>query len=167
LFDATGNVIGVNTAIASQTGGNEGIGFAIPINVVKRVVPQLIQYGRYRHPQLGIVGIPVSDMTPQARQRLGVPANVEQGVLVVQANDPARQAGIQGGTNTVQIGPLAVPAGGDIILAIDGRSVGSTGELRSYIENNKNPGDTVTLTVSRNGQQLDVPVTLSERPPSF
>jgi S1-C subfamily serine protease len=167
LFDSAGNVIGVNTAIVSQTGGNEGIGFAIPINVVKRVVPQLIQYGRYRHPQLGIVGIPVSEMPPQARQLLGVPANVQQGVLVVQATDAAQTAGIQEGTTLVQVGPLAVPAGGDIVLSIDGHTVGSTGELRAYIENNKNPGDTVTLTVLRNGQQMDVPVTLTERPAQF
>jgi S1-C subfamily serine protease len=88
-------------------------------------------------------------------------------VLVVQATDAAQQAGIQVGTRTVQVGTLAVPAGGDIVINIDGRSVGSTGEMRSYIENNKNPGDTVTLTVVRNGQQMDVPVKLTERPAQF
>jgi S1-C subfamily serine protease len=167
LFDSAGNVIGVNTAIASQSGGSEGIGFAIPTNVVKRVVPQLLQYGRYRHPQLGVVGIPISDMTRQARQLLGVPASVELGLLVVQATDAAQQAGVQAGTTLAQVGNLAVPLGGDIVLSIDGRSVGSTAELRAYIENNKMPGDSVTLTILRNGQQIDIPVTLSERPAQF
>jgi S1-C subfamily serine protease len=76
----------------------------------------------------------------------------------------AQQAGIQAGTAQVQAGGQSIPAGGDIVVAIDGRSIGTPGQLRAYVENNKRPGDTVTLTMLRNGQRLDVPVVLGERP---
>jgi S1-C subfamily serine protease len=75
LFNAGGQVIGVDSAILSQSGGNEGIGFAIPINVVKRVAPELIQTGRYRHPQVGVTSIALADLSPQAKQQLNIPAN--------------------------------------------------------------------------------------------
>lgn len=164
LFNATGLVIGVNTAILSQSGGNEGIGFAIPINVVKRVAPELIQNGRYRHPQLGIVGIALSAISPQTRQQLGLPAD-QQGVLVVRVSNGAQDAGIRGASQPVPAGGTQVPAGGDIVVAVDGHPVSTTGELRGYIENNKRPGETVTLSIVRNGQPMEVPVTLGERAP--
>jgi S1-C subfamily serine protease len=166
LFDAAGDVIGVNTAIVSQGGGNEGIGFAIPINVVKRVVPELIQTGRYRHPQLGIAGVALEALGAQARQQLGIPATQTDGVLVLQVSDGAQQAGILAGGGGVQLGTEQIPTGGDIVIAIDGRPVSTTGELRASVENTKHPGDTVTLSVVRNGQHMDVPVILGERPSS-
>ncbi|MBV9359661.1 MAG: trypsin-like peptidase domain-containing protein [Chloroflexi bacterium] len=165
LFDSSGRVIGVNTVIATVSGGSQGLGFAIPINVVKRIVPELIQNGRYRHPELGITGVPLAALGRQTRQQLGIPPDVEEGVLVLQASGGAQQAGIQGGSTPIQAGGQSIPAGGDIVVAVDGRSVGTPGQLRSYVENNKRPGDTVTLTVLRNGQRQDVPVTLGERPP--
>jgi S1-C subfamily serine protease len=163
LFSAGGQVIGVNTAILSQSGGNEGIGFAIPINVVKRVSAELIQTGRYRHPVLGVTTIPLAQLGPAARQQLGL-GTTQNGLLVVDATDGAQQAGIRTGTRRVTIGGEQIPAGGDIIVAVDGRPVGTGGELRAYIENTKHPGDTVTVTVLRDGQRQDIPVTLGERP---
>jgi S1-C subfamily serine protease len=165
LFNAAGEVIGVNTAILSQSGGSQGLGFAIPINVVKRIVPELIRSGRYRHPQVGIAGIPLAAIGRQARQQLGIPADVEEGVLVLQVSDGAQRAGIRAGSAAVQAGGQQIAVGGDIVVGIDGRPVGTPGELRGYIENSKRPGDSVTVTVLRNGQRLDVPVTLDERPP--
>jgi S1-C subfamily serine protease len=163
LFNASGLVIGVNSSILSQSGGNEGVGFSIPINVVKRVAPELIQSGHYRHPQLGVSTVALTDISPQAKQQLGFQPN-QRGLLVEQVTAGAQQAGIQPGTRRVQIGNQTLLTGGDLIVAIDGQPVATGGDLRGYIENNKHPGDTTTVTVLRDGQRQDVPVTLSERP---
>jgi 2-alkenal reductase len=163
LFNASGQVIGVNSAILSQSGGNEGVGFSIPINVVKRVAPELIQNGRYRHPQVGVSSIAMADLSPQAKQQVGVQPN-QRGLLVEQVTAGAQQAGIQPGTRRVTFGNTTILAGGDIIVAIDGQTVATGGDLRGWIENNKHPGDTTVVTVLRNGQRQDITVTLSERP---
>ena len=163
LFNADGLVIGVDSAILSQSGGNEGIGFAIPINVVKRVVPELIQNGYYRHPLLGVTTIPLSQIGPAARQQLGLAAS-QHGLLVVNASDGAQQAGIRAASGQITLGGQRIPTGGDVIVAVDGHSVSTGGDLRAYIENTRHPGDTVTLSVLRDGQHLDIPVTLGERP---
>lgn len=162
LFNADGEVIGVNTAILSGTGGNIGIGFAIPINVVKRVAPELIQRGCYRHPLIGVTTIPLSLFGQSAKQQLGLPQN-QKGLLVQESSAGAAAAGIRAGSRVVNLGGEQVRVGGDIIVAIDGRPTAGGGELRAYIENEKRPNDTVTLTVLRNGQRQDVRVTLSAR----
>jgi 2-alkenal reductase len=163
LFNAAGQVIGVNSSILSQSGGNEGVGFAIPINVVKRMAPELIQTGRYRHALVGVSSIALTDVSPQVKQQLGLAAN-QKGLLVQMVSAGAQQAGIQPGSQRVSIGNEVIAAGGDIIVAIDGQPVTTGGDLRGYIENNKHPGDQATLTVLHNGQRMDIPVTLSERP---
>jgi len=165
LFNASGQVIGVNSAILSQSGGNEGVGFAIPINVVKRVAPELIQSGRYRHPQVGVTSIPLSDLSPQAKQQLGLQPN-QKGLLVQQVTAGAQQAGIQPGARRVNVGSDTILVGGDIIVGIDGQPVATGGDLRGWIENTKHPGDTTMLSILRKGQRQDVPITLSERPAS-
>src|SRR5262249_11793268 len=142
---------------------NEGVGFAIPINVVKRVIPELIQNGRYRHPQVGVTSIALADLSPQAKQQLGLSAS-QKGLLVQQVAAGAQVAGIQPGSRRVQVGGEQILAGGDIIVAVDGQPVATGGDLRGWIENNHHPGDTVTVTVLRNGQTQDVSVQLSERP---
>src|SRR4029077_8017595 len=118
----SGQVIGVTSSILSQSGGNEGVGFAIPINVVKRVAPELIQTGHYRHPQIGVSSIPLADLSPQAKQQLGLPAT-QKGLLVQQVTAGAQQAGIQAGTRRVNRGNEVIAVGGDIIVAIDGQPV--------------------------------------------
>jgi S1-C subfamily serine protease len=163
LFNAGGQVIGVNTAIVSQSGGNIGIGFAIPVNVVKRVVPELIDRGCYRHPLIGVTTVPLSQIGQAARQQLGIPPNLK-GLLVQDVSAGAQRAGIRPGNRMVILAGVPLRVGGDIIVAIDGRPVSTGGELRGYIENTKRPGDTVTLTILRDGQRMDVPVTLTERP---
>jgi S1-C subfamily serine protease len=163
LFNASGQVIGVNSAILSQSGGNEGVGFSIPINVVKRVAPELIQTGRYRHPQVGVTSVALADISPQAKQQLGIPVN-QKGLLVQQVTAGAQEAGIQAGTRRVAFGNETILAGGDIIVAIDSQPVATGGDLRGWIENQRHPGDTVTVTVLRDGQRQDIQVTLSERP---
>jgi 2-alkenal reductase len=166
LFSAAGAVIGVNTAIFTQGGGSEGLGLAIPINVVKRIVPDLIQHGSYRHPMLGVNGIAVSLLGDQARQQLGIPPTVEEGVLVVSVSDPAQQAGIQAGTTPVTVGSTRAAAGGDVVVSVDGRPVNTPVELRGLVSNFYRPGDQITVKVIRGGADVDVPVTLTERPPS-
>ena len=163
LFNAAGQVIGVNSAILSQSGGNEGVGFAIPINVVKRVAPELIQTGHYRHPQVGVSSIALADLSPQAKQRLGLAPN-QKGLLVQQVTAGAQQAGIQAGSRRVTVGNQTILTGGDIIVAVDSQAVATGGDLRGWIENQRHPGDTVTITVLRDGQRQDVQLTLSERP---
>src|SRR3977135_3111822 len=116
LFNASGQVIGVNSAILSQSGGNEGVGFSIPINVVKRVAPELIQNGRYRHPQVGVSSIALADLSPQAKQQLGLQPT-QKGLLVQQVTAGAQEAGIQAGTRRVTLGNEVIVAGGDIIVA--------------------------------------------------
>ncbi len=163
LFNGSGQVIGVNSAILSQSGGNEGVGFAIPINVVKRMAPELIQTGRYRHPLVGVSSIALTDLSPQVKQQLGLPAN-QKGLLVQTVSAGAQQSGVQAGTRRMTVGGEQIVGGGDIITAIDRQPVATGGDLRGWIENNKHPGEQVTLTVLRGGQQMDIQVTLSERP---
>jgi 2-alkenal reductase len=163
LFNAAGEVIGVNTAIVSQSGGNIGIGFAIPINVVKRVAPELIQSGCYGHPLIGVSTLPLAALGPQARQVLGIAAN-QQGLLVQEVSAGAAAAGVRAGERVVVLSGESVRAGGDIIVAIDGHPVTSGGDLRAYIENSKRPGEAVTLTLLRTDQRLELQVLLQERP---
>jgi S1-C subfamily serine protease len=132
--------------------------------VVKRVAPELIQNGKYSHPQLGVSTIALADLSPQAKQQLGLPAN-QTGLLVEQVTAGAQAAGIQAGTRRVTIGNQAIMTGGDIIVAIDGQPVTTSGELRGWIENFKHPGDTAVVSVLRNGQRHDFSVTFTERPP--
>jgi 2-alkenal reductase len=166
LFNAAGEVIGVNTAIFTQGGGSEGLGLAIPINVVKRIVPDLIQDGSYRHPMLGINGIAVSLLGDQARQQLGITPTLEDGVLVINVADPARQAGIRAGTTPVTVGSVRAAAGGDVVVAVDGRPVNTPIELRGLVSNFYRPGDQITVKVNRGGAEVDIPVILSEQQPS-
>lgn len=163
LFNATGELIGVNTAILSTSGGNIGVGFAIPANVVKRVAPELIEHGCYRHPLIGIAGIPLALFSQAARRQLGIPPD-QTGLLVQESSAGAQQAGIRAGSQVVNLGGVPVRVGGDIVVAVDGRELKSGGDLRVYIENTRRVGDAITVTILRDGQRQDISVTLAERP---
>jgi S1-C subfamily serine protease len=156
LLDIQGNVIGVNSAISSQTGEFAGIGFAIPSITVARIVPYLIKDGKYDHPWLGIAGV---NLTPNLAQQLGLPRD-SKGVVVasVTPGSPAANAGIIG---RVQNGNI--PAG-DIITAIDGHQVKRIEDIISYIEEQKSVGDNVVITVNRGGQSQDLTATLQTTP---
>ncbi len=165
LLDLQGRVIGVNSQIISPAGANVGIGFAVPVNTVRRVVPQLIAHGRYAHPWLGVR---VLDLTPEWAQALGkagirVP---ERGLLVIEAvaDAPAARAGIRGGNQILIVGNRRVPVGGDVIVALNGQAVSSLRELTVYLETQTQVGDTITVTIVRDGVQQDVQATLAERP---
>jgi S1-C subfamily serine protease len=136
---------------------------SIPVNVVKRVGPELIQTGRYHHPLLAVAGIPLAQLSPAARQQLDIPTNLKW-LLVQEVSGGAEQAGIRAGSRSVTLGGEQIAASGDIIVAIDGHPVATGGELRGYIENNTHPGDTVTVTVLRGDERHQLSVTLTERP---
>lgn len=153
LLDVYGRVVGINTAINSPSGGSVGIGFAVPADIVQRVVSSLITDGYYAHPSLGVNVLSIgSDIT--------VPADwPQQGLLVVEASPSAQQAGIQAAEVAVQYGRYII-TGGDIITAINEHPVTQRNDLQLILEENYRPGDSVTLNIWREGQSLSLPVTL-------
>ncbi len=167
LLDLQGRVIGVNAQIISPSRANAGIGFAIPVNIVKWVVPELIEYGRYRHPWMGITFWPAG-LTPQlAREFRDLGAEVpDRGILIleVQPNSPAARAGIRGGQQIVRLRRGNLPIGGDVILSINGEPMETPRDLIAYLESRTRVGDTVQVMVWREGEELTLPVTLGERP---
>jgi S1-C subfamily serine protease len=163
LLDVRGRVIGVNTAIRSLTGTNSGIGFAVPVNTVKRIVPALIEEGAYRYPYLGITYDTRFTMAELAGP-LGLPAT--HGALIdeVTPGTAADQAGLRGGNREVEVMGTTVNAGGDIIVAIDGTKLRDFDDLIAYLVRETEVGQEVTLTVIRDGEELEIPVILGERP---
>lgn len=165
LLNSNGEVIGVNTAIRSGTGAFQGVGFAVPANTIKRVVPELIEKGRVDYPWLGIsaMGAEGNYSVTSLAETLNLP--VDSGVLVstVTRNSPAAKAGIQGGSRQVRVREQDVCVGGDIIVAIDGVYVDNIDELVAHMVINNKPGDTVNLLVVRDDQTFEVPVTLETR----
>ncbi|MBI5166815.1 MAG: trypsin-like peptidase domain-containing protein [candidate division NC10 bacterium] len=161
LLNSRGEVIGINTAIFSPSGGSVGIGFAIPINTAKRLIPELIAKGRVSHPWLGIAGIAIN---PEMAEELGLSA--KEGVLIVQAipRGPAERAGVRGGNRRVRVGNTILAIGGDILVSIDGKKVSNLDDLTTYLDTSKRVGDTVKLGLLRNGNPLSIELKLGERP---
>jgi S1-C subfamily serine protease len=158
LLDFDGRVIGVNSQIESDSGGNVGIGFAVPSNTLKEIASQLISGGKVEHAYLG-VGI--ETIPAAAADELGL----EEGAAVARVNGgtPAADAGLRAATGSRIVDGQAYPTGGDVITKVDGERVRNADELRRAIDARK-PGDTVELTVLRNGDQKSVEVTLEARP---
>ncbi len=155
LLNSRGEVIGINTAIQQ---GAEGIGFAVPAATLRRVVPILLAAGQYQHPTLGLLGYSINAGLAEA---LGLP--VEKGVLVAQLaqGGPAAAAGVRGARQEVVVGNRRVLAGGDIITQLDDNDIGDWNALLEYLELHKAVGDTITLTLLRDGQTLTVEATLA------
>lgn len=166
LFNLNGEVIGINRAIrtvASNSQGepvNSGIGFAISVNIVKRVAPGIIANGKYDYPYMGIASI--SEFSIEMIEALKLPQFTGLYVTSVQPGSPAEQAGLRAGEEATSIQGLL--AGGDLIIAIDGRAVKTYDELMRYLVSNKGPGDDVVLTILRAGEQIEVSLTLDKRP---
>jgi S1-C subfamily serine protease len=163
LINAAGEVIGINSQIAtggSGSNGSVGIGFAIPINTAKEEIAQLESGTASEHGYLGISG---ATITPELAQAFNLEA--EEGVLVQQVEEggPAAAAGIQGATTAASVEGTEFGLGGDIIAAVNGESIASTEELVEKISN-AHAGESVELTVLREGQTASVSVTLAERP---
>ena len=167
LFNMNGEVVGINQSIRTDTFNNangnavnSGVGFSISINLVKRIVPFLIRDGKYEYPYLGITS--TSDLSLAAIEALGLKSYTGAYVLDVTPGGPADKAGIKAGD--IPTNNESLKAGGDIITAIDGQPVDTFDELLSYLTTNKSPGDAVVLTVLRDGQPMDITVTLEKRP---
>lgn len=167
LFNMNGEVVGINQSIRTdsinQTTGNavnSGVGFSISINLVKRIVPFLIQDGKYSYPYLGISSD--SNLSLDQIEALGLSTYTGAYVVSVTAGGPADQAGIQAGDKPTRFDNLN--AGGDLITAFDGKPVSTFDSLLSYLLTSKSPGDAVVLTILRDGQTMDVTVTLGARP---
>ncbi|MFH1651160.1 MAG: trypsin-like peptidase domain-containing protein [Chloroflexota bacterium] len=162
LLDIAGRVIGVTSSIVTTTGTSAGVGFAIPSTIVQQVVPALIQTGRYAHPYLGVS---IISLTPDISTAINLAAN-QRGAMVaeVTAGGPADRAGIRAGQDQVSVNGRDIPVGGDVIIAYNGQTVKSTDDLITILARSGAVGETVTLTVLRNGEQVQVPVTLGTRP---
>ena len=166
LFNLNGEVIGINRAIrtdnftTSLDPVNSGIGFAIAINIVKRVTPVLIAEGKYDYPYLGISSI--DELSLPQIEALGLKSFTGAYVTSVTSNGPADRAGIRAGEQSPSTAGLN--AGGDLIIAIDSQPIQNFDDLLRYLINNKSPGDTVVMTVLRGDEQMDIPVTLGKRP---
>src|SRR5918998_1862239 len=164
LLDLRGEVIGMNTAIFSSTGESAGVGFAIPSNTLKKVVPALISSGMYQHPWLGVSG---TDVTPEIAEAVGL--KEAKGFLVtdITSGSPADKAGIRGGYKIDNIDGREIALGGDIIVAIDNNTVRKIDDILSYLEREKKVGDQVRITVLRDDNvQQTLPTNLAARPGS-
>jgi len=160
LLNSNGEVIGINTAIFSLSGGYQGIGFAIPINRGKEVATQLITSGRVARPWLGITGI---SLTRDISRDLGL--DVNNGVLVAEVlpGSPAYQAGVRGGSRTIIVGSMKLPIGGDIITSLNEEEISDMKKLINLL-NYLKVGQKVTLRIYRDHRHLEVQVLLAERP---
>jgi S1-C subfamily serine protease len=159
LLDSRGRVIGVNTAIQSPSGGSVGIGFAVPVDIVKRVLPELMTRGRYPHPTLGFDAYELTYEVDPA------PSGPAKGLWVVQLapGGPAAQAGLQPAEIQRDARGRPFIVGGDILVAVDGRPIETRDDLTIYLESHKRVGDAVELTVVRGSETLTLTATLAER----
>lgn len=164
LLNMRGEVIGINSAIYSTTGQSAGVGFAIPSNTMTKVVPSLITNGAFQHPWLGVSG---TDMTPGIAAALGL--NQPRGLLVVDVVDgsPAAQAGIRGGDDPRSIDGRDINLGGDVITAIDDKTVRKIDDILVFLEREKTAEDNLKLTILRDGQLQDINIALAARPNQF
>lgn len=155
LLDTLGRVVGINTAINSPSGGSVGIGFAIPVNIIKRVVPALIDDGFYAHPTLGI------QVAELGREVIPSAQGVQRGLLIMQMEPggPAEQAGLRAAQINTQRGRY-VFSGGDIITQVGSQPVSTRSDLLLALDEGYRPGDEVTLTLIRDGQRIMQAVTL-------
>jgi len=163
LLNSEGEMIGINTAIISPTGGSVGIGFAIPVNTAKRLVPQLISKGYVSYAYLGASVQPV---IPELARALGL--KVEMGAMVIEVipGGPADKAGLKGGNRQFQVGNFSLIVGGDVVTKIDQLEIKDADGLIKHLRERK-PGETINLTVLRDGKYRDIKVALQERPRSF
>jgi S1-C subfamily serine protease len=166
LLDLRGRVVGVNSQIISPSGASAGIGFAVSSNAVTRVVPELIARGRYPHPWLvGARFAPFGVQEANLLRQAGMDVPVDGGLLVIEVapGTPAARADLRGATQVVSVGRYRIPVGGDIITRIDDQPVPTLEALTVYLETQTQVGDTVSLTIIREGREQTLQMTLAER----
>jgi S1-C subfamily serine protease len=161
LFNMKGQVVGINTAIQSATGEFTGVGFAVPSNTVKKVVPVLIKDGEFKHPWMGISG---TDVDPELAEMRDLKSSKGFVVISVIEGSPAEKAGMKGVTQTREKDGREFPVDGDIIVAIDGKTVRKISDILIHLQREKTIGDEMILTVLRTGVSFDLTMILEERP---
>jgi S1-C subfamily serine protease len=157
LLNSQAQVIGINAQIKSDSGGSDGVGFAIPSNTVKSIVSQLLDSGKVEH---AFLGIGLQAIPSSVADELDLPAGVE--VTEVRDGTPAARAGLRQATSTRTVDGQQYPTGGDVITEVDGRTVRTAEDLQRAIDSKK-PGDTITLTYVRSGEEHTVDVKLAKR----
>jgi S1-C subfamily serine protease len=161
LLNARGQVIGINSQIESTGGGGEGVGFAVPVDTVRRSLDELRAKG---HVDYAFLGVTTQELYPQLAGRLGIPAKHGALVASVESGGPAAKAGIEAGKDKIEFqGQKDIPKGGDAILAVNGKPISQSADLPNLI-GLQGPGDKVRLTVVRGGKRREVTVTLAPRP---
>ena len=165
LLDLDGRVVGVNSAIVSPTGTSAGIGYAIPAATLARVVPELIRNGRYPHPHLAISVQEINEQFAAYFRRVGIATPPEGGLMIraVARGGPADRAGLRGAGQVGRVGNLRIRYGGDYLLAVDGRALGTERDLLLLLETNYRVGDEVSLRLWRDERELEVRVQLIDR----
>jgi putative serine protease PepD len=162
LLDSAGRVIGINTAIFSPSGVNAGVGFAVPVDTIRRLLPDLLELGRYRHPWLGIRY--AYRLTPGLARALELP--VTKGLLLVELfpGSPLAAQGVKGAQQEAILGNQRIYIGGDILTAVDDHELTTLEELDTFLETNYQVGDSVTVTLQRGDEEKTLSVTLAEQP---
>lgn len=162
LLDYAGRVIGINTAIESPVRQFSGIGYAVPSDIIAKIVPALIEDGRYPHPWLGIAG---RTLAPGIREAMDL-ETTQTGILVISVveDGPAGEAGLQGSEDEVRIDGFPTLVGGDVITGVDGQEIREFDDLLSYLVESTVVGQEITLTILRDGETIDLDVILGERP---
>jgi putative serine protease PepD len=160
LLNSDGEIIGINSAIISPSGGNVGIGFAIPVNTAKRLIPELISKGYVTYPWIGAT---IQTLIPEVAKYLKL--KIDRGALIAEVvkGGPADKAGLKGGSQRVQVGNMIVLVGGDIVVKADDQEIKTNEELIRYVREKK-IGNTVTFKVYRKDKYENVKITLGERP---
>ena len=161
LINMKGEVVGINTAIQSITGEFSGIGFAVPSNTVKKIVPVLIEDGEFKHPWMGISG---TDVDPELADFRELKSSKGFLIISVIEGSPAEQAGLIGVTETKEIDGRELAVDGDIVLSIDGKTVRKISDILIHLQREKSIGDEMVLSVNRNGEILELVMVLEERP---
>jgi S1-C subfamily serine protease len=161
LIDPSGRVIGINQQINTTSGGNEGVGFAVPVNLVKRSIEDLREDGEAEYAYIGVESVP---LYPQLAEELDVDAPTGSLITRVTRGGPAEDAGLRGSNgDTLDFQGRPIPSGGDVIIAIDGNELVNENDLSRFILQHR-PGDTIPIEVIRDGDRREIDVTLEVRP---
>ena len=161
LLNMMGGVVGINTAIQSNTGSNTGVGFAIPSQTIAKIVPTLIEKGEYKHPWIGVSG---RDIDPDLAKVLKVTDAIGFLIVAVVEDSPASKAGLIGSEKTIEVEGVNYPIGGDIIVAVDGIEVRQIDDILIHLQRAKSIGDEMVLEVLRDNRTTNITIILQERP---
>lgn len=161
LLNMRGEIVGINTAIQSTTGEFTGVGFAVPSQTIAKIVPNLIETGKYHHPWIGIAG---RDIDPDLAKVLSLNDAVGFLVITVVENSPAAKAGIHGSNETIEVDGVNYPIGGDVILSVDGKQVRKIDDILIHLQRAKSVGDEMVLEILREDRTTNITIILEERP---